>query len=131
MELNELEWSVLKKLLDGDHPALKSLRAQLPHLTVMKREYTGAGFYSGFAVSDATLRAPLRPGRLIFGDVEGSTPKLIHGAGFLLYIDDGRLHMLEAYSYEEAWPTETSEFSLQYSDPMRKAAMAKLDDFVS
>jgi hypothetical protein len=124
MHLEPLEVAVLAKLLDGEHPMLAALRLQLPALSVIKRERTGVGFYTSFSVSPVTLRAPLASVR--FGDVEASIPGLAHGAGFLLYVDDGLLQMLEAYSYDEAWPQQVTEFSLAYSTPDRTAELAKL-----
>jgi hypothetical protein len=33
---------------------------------------------------------------------------LEHGAGFMLFIDDGVLVMLEGYTYDEPWPQRMS-----------------------
>ena len=51
---------------------------------------------------------------------------LAHGAGFVLFIRGGRLSMLEGYTYDEPWPDQVRGFSLRYSDPERKAELAKL-----
>jgi hypothetical protein len=126
MELNDLEKAVLEKLLEGSHPVLEALRRQLPGLSVEKRQQTGAGFYTEFAKGSA---APvLLTGRKIrFGDVQASIDSLKLGAGFVLFVDDGLIHMLEGYSYEEPWPETIGNFVLTYSTPDRTAALAKLD----
>jgi hypothetical protein len=40
---------------------------------------------------------------------------LSSGAGFLLYVQDGVLHMLEGYTYDEPWPQEPLSFELSYA----------------
>ncbi|SMN17490.1 hypothetical protein CRYPA_7 [uncultured Candidatus Thioglobus sp.] len=37
---------------------------------------------------------------------------LKYGAGFLLYIENNGLKMLEGYSYDEKWPIKITNFSL-------------------
>ncbi|MDZ4155408.1 MAG: hypothetical protein U1E09_02545, partial [Methylococcales bacterium] len=49
-----------------------------------------------------------------FGDVIGEIPELLSGAGFLLYIKNGVLDMLEGYSYDEPWPSSIDTFNLRY-----------------
>lgn len=48
------------------------------------------------------------------------------GVGFLLYVDDGLITMLEGYTYGEPWPQPVGEFSLSYHHPERTADWAKL-----
>jgi hypothetical protein len=38
---------------------------------------------------------------------------LQYGAGFLLYIKDGMLNMLEGYCYEDKWPNDFENFELK------------------
>jgi len=126
VDLEPIEAAVLQKLLAGDHPILVALRQQMPGLSVRAREHTGAGFFTEFSVANDGPRAPIPSGKLRFGDVEASVKGLRNGAGFLLYVDDGLLHMLEDYSYEEPWPDSVGEFSLHYSEPSRKSVLASL-----
>jgi hypothetical protein len=51
-----------------------------------------------------------------FGDVVAALPGLTNGAGFLLYLKDGLLDMLEGYSFDEAWPVSTDVFELKYNN---------------
>ena len=111
-ELSFLERSVLEKILDGDIPLLIQLRQQIARCIVVKREYTGFGFY-------ATLSVPADINRtsdfnIKLGDVVGEISGLTNGAGFLLYIKDGVLDMLEGYSYDEPWPISIPNFNLKY-----------------
>jgi hypothetical protein len=116
-ELNTLERAVLTKLFEGEHPALLALRRQLEVATVMSRRVTGSGFFTTFALPSETPPAPVKKAR--FGDVEARIVGLKYGAGFLVYVDDGELHMLEGYSYEELWPESVQSFELRYVDEAR------------
>jgi len=42
-------------------------------------------------------------GRRAIGDVHAELAGLSHGAGFVLFIKDGRLDCLEGLTYDEAW----------------------------
>ena len=118
MTLEPLEAAVLDKLFDGHHPILVGLRAQLAGSVVTAREYSGVGFFTTFAVN-ATAR-PVSVPSLRFGDVEATIGGLQHGAGFVVFVDDGMLTMLEGYCYDKSWPAEIRELSLRYSDPSRR-----------
>lgn len=118
---------MLQKLLDGDHPVLAALREQLSGLSVKERKLTGAGFFTEFATAATVNPVPLSAGQVRFGDVQATIRGLKHGAGFLLYVDQGLLHFLEGYSFEEPWPECIHEFFVEYTSPDRKAELAKLE----
>ena len=116
-KLTEFERSVLNMLLDGESPELAKLRLQLETAEI-GRELTGAGFYlhfNGLNESDAISIPSCR-----IGDVFANLDGLEHGAGFVLFIENGRLKTLEAYSFEESWPASIGEFSLTYTSEDRK-----------
>ena len=123
--LDNFEQAVLDKLLTGDHEVLAALRRQANSARLTKRERTGVGFYCWFEVGPD---APLVQGRGDFeiDDVHAEVAGLAHGAGFVLFIRGGRLDNLEGFTYDEPWPDEIRRFSLKYSDPERKAELAKL-----
>lgn len=110
--LSVLEKAVLVKLLEGDIPLLIQLRQQLAGCAVTKREFTGFGFYTTLVVSEDIPRTTDLD--IKFGDVVGDIPELRSGAGFLLYVKNGVLDMLEGYSYDERWPSSIRTFSLKY-----------------
>jgi len=124
--LEPLEAAVLAMLLRGDHAVLAALRDQLAAATITRRELTGAGFFIDFAIPAAAPPAPVRT--LRFGDVEASLAGLEHGAGFVLFVNDGRLTMLEGYTYGEPWPSPVTDFALRYHDPARADLSAQLTD---
>jgi hypothetical protein len=121
--LSDLEQAVLDKLLVGDSDVLATLREQINGAKLARREYTGAGFYCDIEVDS---RAPTVRGNLELGDVSAVIPSLKHGAGFLLFVRDGRVTMLEGFTYDEPWPDSVRGFSLSYIDPSRKEVLARL-----
>ena len=121
--LSDFEQAVVDKLLAGDHPLLATLRQQSDHARIIKREYTGGGFYCTFEVNST---APAVPGEFHLGDVNAEVEGLTHGAGFVLFIRGGRISKLEGYTYDEPWPKLIRKFALKYSDPQRRAELAKL-----
>ena len=117
-QLTDLERSVMEMLLAGEDEVLSGLRSQLVASTFAGREDTGVGFYTTFNVPNGVSR--VASGRSFkFGDVSATTPGLQHGVGFLLFVKDGILEMLEGYTYDEPWPIEISTFELSYDNGTR------------
>jgi hypothetical protein len=115
--MTPLEAEVLSKLLAGDDPILRTLREQLALARVTEREFTGVGFFTTFEVPASAPRAPCS-GRA-FGDVTARLDGLAHGAGFVLFLENGHLVMLEGYSYDEEWPDEITGFEVSYASAER------------
>lgn len=124
--LEPLEAAVLTMLLTGEHPVLAALRDQLAAAAITRREVTGVGFFLDLTVPASAAAAPVR--QLRFGDVEATLAGVQHGAGFVLFVDDGRLHMLEGFTYDEPWPSPVTGFAVRYHDPARAALPAQLAD---
>jgi hypothetical protein len=128
MNLEPLESAVLQKLLDGEHPILAALRHQLGGLCVLTREFSGVGFFTQLKPAVEAVPAPFASRTIRFGDVLARIPGLEHGAGFLLFVENGRLDMLEGYSFDEPWPARIRDFTLSYEDPARAAVLASLSE---
>jgi hypothetical protein len=126
MPLEPLEEAVLQKLLDGNHPVLAALRRQLAGLEVKERRLTGVGFFTVFSTTEGVPPAAVPPGGSPFGDVEATISGMEHGAGFLLWLSNGRIEKLEGYSYDEPWPYPVGEFSLRYLESNRRSVLAQL-----
>jgi hypothetical protein len=75
---------------------------------------TGVGFYTEFVVPPEAPRVLGRP-TFKLGDVNGTADNVNHGLGFLLYVTDGALSMLEGYTYDQPWPDEVRCLVLTYS----------------
>ena len=127
MQLTPLEAAVLRKVLAGDHPVLAALRQQLSGLTASTRKLTGVGFFTELTVADTCSPAAIAVGIPPFGAVAATIDGLAHGAGFVLFVKDGLIAMLEGYSYDEPWPERIEGFSLAYWHADRTAELAKLD----
>jgi hypothetical protein len=125
-ELSEFERAALDKLLDGDDAVLSALREQLRTCCVRKREMTGCGFFTELDVDRALAGAPTNVEKLRVGDVEACVAGLEHGAGFVLFVRDGYLDMLEGYSFDEPWPDAITDFTLAYSGGSRDVKALQL-----
>jgi len=112
MELTELERAVLEKLLAGEHPLLDVLRLQLAKCRVTKREMTGHGFFADLDVGDMQAAGDVK---VRFGDVAAEIEGMPDGAGFVVFIEHGRLSMLEGYGYDDPWPSTITGYTLKYS----------------
>lgn len=126
-DLTDLERSVIDKLLAGEHPVLEALRGQLRSCRVRSRELTGCGFFTELQVDRGLRVAPTSAEKLRIGDVNAKIGGLEHGAGFVLFVKDGYLDMLEGYSYEEPWPESIDEFELSYTGESRDVESLQLD----
>ena len=112
--LTALESQVIQMLLSGDDEALLVLREQAQQATVSSREITGVGFFTEFTIPPEAPRINGCP-TFTLCDVNGSATNVRHGLGFVLFVTDGALEMLEGYTYDEPWPDEISGLALMYS----------------
>ena len=116
-DLTKLERAVLDMLLAGGLPAAEMLRAHVRVGRVVERRMTGVGFFMTFAVpSDA----PRGHGSFQLGDVLAKIEGLSHGAGFVLWVKNGALDILEGYTFDEPWPDEILNFTVEYIDHREK-----------
>jgi hypothetical protein len=120
--LNALEKAVLDMLLAGDHPMLAVLRIQAARGRLASRELSGVGFFCRFKFP-ADDPTPVHRGGFHIGDVNADLAGLKHGAGFVLFVREGRLDMLEGYSYDEPWPASLGTFTLSYQDEPRELSL--------
>jgi hypothetical protein len=106
-----LEKSVLERMLDKAGEQFETLRRQLSLAVVSKREFSGVGFFTELALSnDAPVKRDIAD--MTVGDVGAELPGLEHGAGFVLFVRNGAISMLEGYTYDEKWPESTDGFKL-------------------
>ena len=61
--------------------------------------------------------------RIRVADVQGTLSGPQHGAGFVLFINNGLIHMLEGYTYDESWPSDIKSFELRYIKLPRDQSM--------
>lgn len=84
--------------------------AQYEKCSVIGREFTGHGFFANFEVTDKsnslTEDVPTHLGNLTI-----AFPGVEVGAGFVLYIENGLITMLEGYIYgDDSWPEKITEY---------------------
>lgn len=111
--MEQLEREVLRMLLAGDDWVLANLRTQLNLAERSRRRKSGVGFFTDFDVPEAVARLPGNPS-IRFGDVIAEIEGLQHGAGFVLFVSDGVLTVLEGYTYDEPWPQKIGRYHLKY-----------------
>ena len=112
MNFSSFETDVMKLLLSGDDPEVNVLRDQFSQASLMKRELTGVGFFIYFDLPYGIKKLQSMKSFTI-RDVQAQIEGLAHGAGFLLFIDNGVIHFLEGYCYDESWPKEIKKYYLK------------------
>ena len=110
--MTPLERQVIATLLAPDHPVMDALRRQFDACRVASREFTGHGFFSTLVVADGVEAAPVTRKQLALGDLTAAIDGLEHGAGFVLFVRDGVLDMLEGFAYDEPWPSAVGGFAI-------------------
>ena len=94
----------MPRLLAGDGPNVRTLRAQYDRASIREIDSTGTGFFVHFSVpADAPLADPSEAHGGPAGDVvlEGNG---FRGGGFV-QLERGRLSLLELFAYEP-WPED-------------------------
>ncbi|KLU63530.1 hypothetical protein CEB3_c01070 [Peptococcaceae bacterium CEB3] len=113
-QFEQFEEDVIEKLLDGDNDFLLILRKQYEN-AVKRRDFTGVGFYTNFEVPSSI---PKLEGTLTFkiGDVDCQMSELKYGIGFVLFVKNGSISVLEGYTNgNEQWPEAITDYSFSYS----------------
>ena len=109
-DLSMFEKNVIKFILNSDAP---EYMPHMPYLMVSNRENTGVGCYIDLYYSDNDLTFYSEKktlGQTVYAEIEN----LKGGAGFILYIDNGRITVLECFSHTSAcWPDSVINFSIQ------------------
>jgi len=95
-----LEKAVLRAICESHVDDRSALESQLSTAAVLRRENTGAGFYTEFAV-ERVSQATLGGERLRTGPA-ARVDGLKQGMGFILWLKEGYAHNLEGYSYGES-----------------------------
>ena len=114
--MTNLEATILNALLAGEAPQLEPLRAQVHVASVLRRELSGVGFFTHFAVPPDVPR-PGVVGRMVLSDIGADIEGVVHGSGFALFIQDGILDFLEGFTYSDPWPAEARLLRWYYLHP--------------
>ena len=114
--LNEMEKRALEMLVAGEDDRLAVLRSQLKGASVARRELTGVGFFTHLSVA-AHLPRVHGQKRLVIGDVYSEIAGLRNAAGFLLFVTDGTLDLLECFTIDDQWPETATRYRHYYVHP--------------
>ena len=112
-KFTDIERAVITLELEGNHDErLIKLRKQFETSAVAQREMTGVGFFTEIKVLDSPSYL-LDSENFEIGDVSGKTAEVTNGVGFVLFVRDGVLSMLEGYTHgDDLWPAEGTAISL-------------------
>ena len=93
-------WPIERAVLDAavhDYPqSAASLQRQIESARVTDFENTGAGFFSTVTVA---TDAPKLPDKSPLDAAHGTISGIEHGMGFLAFLEDGRLSLIEGHSF--------------------------------
>jgi hypothetical protein len=100
-------WPIEREVLEvtaAEYPAsAEALRQQIDTAQVANFKNSGAGFFSDLVVAtDAPLLTEKSPLDGAYGSVVG----IEHGMGFIVFLKDGRLSMIEGYCNGNASTTD-------------------------
>jgi hypothetical protein len=117
----DLELAALKSIFSETPELASELERQLTAATVVERENNGGGFFTTISVAPD---APKASSPKVLGyETQARVAGLEYGLGFVLFMEDGRLHLLEGY----AWgPESTAGFDLTdlkfevYKEPIQR-----------
>jgi hypothetical protein len=113
IKFKDFELKVMTKLLEGDDPVLLALRKQYAKAIVEKRKFTGVGFYSDFYFKEQIEPVEICK-NFTFGDVTGTINDIV--IDFVLFIRNGKIAMLEGFSFGVPWPEHIYTLELEYWD---------------
>jgi hypothetical protein len=119
--LTPLEHAVLEKLLFGDSERYRVLQNQIHALRVRERKMTGVGFFTRFSIPDDIPKLP-DEATFQIGGVGADISDLEHGAGFVLFINNGQIETLEGFTYDEPWPQNVHNFHLHLIPTSKRAS---------
>lgn len=112
---NELVERIMDMLLAGNHEVLALLRKQYRVAEVISEEKSEVGFFVKFHVEKYQMDLPNYRQTFQIGDVGGMLNGIEEAVGFVLFIKDGVIEMLEGYTCAiEKWPQNDSDIVLNY-----------------
>ncbi|HCF49438.1 MAG TPA: hypothetical protein DER60_04100, partial [Syntrophomonas sp.] len=114
MTYENLERKLMEMLLAGNDDVLIRLREQYKSSKVISREHSEVGFFTTFLQQDRNDLC-IDGKSFQIGDVDGSVNGIDGAVGFVLYIKNGFISMLEGYTNAiDKWPEVDDEIVLTY-----------------
>ena len=111
-------WPIERAVLEAtahDYPGLADdIRRQAEAAQVTEFENSGAGFFSTVTVAPD---APLLPDKSPLDGAYGSVEGIEHGIGFVVFLEGGRLSLIEGYCHGDVstvgFDFEVAEFDVK------------------
>jgi hypothetical protein len=117
----ELELAALHSIFSETPDLTDGLERQLASAHVTERENSGGGFFTTVSVADDV--PPVNSSKVLGYETHAQVEGLEYGFGFVLFMDNGRLHLLEGYANgpENTAPLdlETLKFEIYKQTPVR------------
>jgi hypothetical protein len=115
MKYEEFEQQLMGMLLSGDDELLEKLRRQYQTAKIESVDRDPVGFFTRYSVPHSEVFFIDRDS-FAFGDVFGSVGGVDRAVGFVLFVRDGYISLLEGYTnLVDKWPQSYDEISLSYS----------------
>lgn len=116
----ELADRVIEMLLSGEDYVLSILRQQYKNARIISEECNNVGFYINYQIDDAPIIPNEYNGTFQIGDLNGTVDNIDSAVGFVLFIKNGYIIMLEGYTNTlDQWPESDSQIKLQYDSKQR------------
>lgn len=109
--ISQLDEMIIARMLD-DYPLYAdNLREQLSKVRECDTVLSGKGFYTNFMLQDNAVPLPGCPD-LELGFDMAEDENIDHQVGFMLFVRNGLIQMLEGFSYGQVWPQEVVNAAL-------------------
>ena len=104
MTLNELEKALIKNFLMQSGNFIEDDATFFSTISIKSREYTGVGFFTKFHQTEK-LKINYEQKSYKCGDLGAKLNNSID-TGYLFYIENGYLELIEGYTYDSDWPKD-------------------------
>ncbi len=111
MKMTKLEKTIIESMIGDSELTLANPKIHLHKMIVTNREFTGAGFFTEIQRSPDT-RLFDEGLSMHWGRVGARLNADAIKTGYLVYVEDGYVTLIEGYTYGDEWPTEMEGIEL-------------------
>lgn len=114
ISFENFEKDIIEKMCEQKDEGGEILWLQYSRSKVIEREFTGVGFFSYFEIAEDVPHFPGRTDCFI-GDVVASINGSDFDYGFVLFLKNGKISMLEGYTWADKWPDTVNTYELRHT----------------